>query len=98
VEVVTHALGRQDLDPTAQLLVERERETLGSGPGASEQRDRQVDVDHLAKGVHAGVGATRADDHWLLGEMQRAREGLTQDAHDRGGLWLVREAREGAPS
>ena len=55
-----------------------------------EQRQGQIDVDHLGEGVHTTVGATGADDLWLV-DLQSGGEGFAKDANDRGELRLIGE-------
>src|SRR5580693_4099918 len=79
-------------DSPAQLLVQRAYESLRYGPAViAEQRQWQVDVDDLGKGVHASVGATGTHDDRLF-DLQCVRERLAKDADDRRELRLIGEA------
>ena len=68
------------------------------GPGEAgtvEGDGRQVHVDDLPAGVHAGVGAACAGDVGRLTHARRALERLAQRAGDRRDLGLHGEAPEG---
>jgi len=91
VKVLTDRSGGEHFDSSAQLLVQRTHESLGIGIAfLGEQREGQIDVDHLAKGVHAGVGATGADDHRLI-YLQGAGQRFAKNTHHRRELGLVGE-------
>ena len=60
-----------------------------------EERHRQIDVDHLGEGVYPGVGASGANDQWLI-NLERAGQRFAQHADDGGELGLVGESGERA--
>ena len=73
-----------------ELAVERPGQ---AGPVVGD--GRQVDVDDLPAGVHAGVGAPGAGDGRRLAQPGRALERLAQRAGDGRDLGLDGEAPEG---
>ena len=90
VEVVAHRLGSAHHDLGGQLAVQ------GAGEADAVEGDgREVDMDDLAAGVHAGVGAAGTGEGGRLGQAGRALEGQAQRAGHGRDLWLDGEAPEG---
>ena len=90
VEVGADRLGTAHHHLGSELAVDgpgQARPVVGDG--------RQVDVDHLPTGVHAGVGAPGTDDRRRLAQPGGALERLAQHAGDGRDLGLDGEAPEG---
>ena len=85
-------LGHEDVSPGGELFVD--------GPGQPDPVEgdrRQVDVDYLAPGVHAGIGATGAGDHRGLAHAGRAPQCVAQHAGHGRDLGLRGETSERRP-
>ena len=90
VEVGLDRGGGPDDDRGGQLAVERPGQ-----PGAVEGDGRQVDVNDLAPGVDAGVGAPGASQRRWFDQAGGPAQGLPQRAGHGGHLRLVGETPEG---
>lgn len=79
---------RHDLGPTDTDVV-RQVDVGAHDPGLQRTLDLGVEMHHLATGVYAGVGTSRAmQGHWRIGDFRQGRfEGLLHSGHA-GGLAL----------
>src|SRR5664280_2630904 len=78
-------------------FVERSHETRRLGSAiVRKESGGQINVDHLAEGVYAGVGSSRTDEVGWVGQSKRPRQRLAQEADDRDELGLKGETAETA--